>query len=78
MIPLANDSLHFLPSVFVFFFPLYLDNHSLSSEITKEEKSTLTTTASLKMTDIRCIGKYLRSLFPKFKKEALKSHQIRK
>nr|XP_038041477.1 telomere repeats-binding bouquet formation protein 1 [Anas platyrhynchos] len=32
------------------------DNHSLSSEITKEEKSTLTTTASLKMTDIRCIG----------------------
>lgn len=61
MIPLANDSLHFLPSV-VFFFSLYLDNHSLSSEITKEEKSTLTTTASLKMTDIRCIGKYLRSL----------------
>ncbi|NWZ18731.1 TERB1 protein, partial [Asarcornis scutulata] len=39
-----------------FFFPLYLDNHSLSSEITKAGKSTLTTTASLKMTDIRCIG----------------------
>ncbi|XP_040427133.1 telomere repeats-binding bouquet formation protein 1 isoform X4 [Cygnus olor] len=32
------------------------DHHSFSSEITKEEKSTLTTTASLKMTDLRCLG----------------------
>ncbi|NXK44202.1 TERB1 protein, partial [Chauna torquata] len=47
-------SLHFLPSVF-FFLP-NLDQHSFYSEIAKEEKSTLTTTASLKMTDLRCLG----------------------
>ncbi|NXI61329.1 TERB1 protein, partial [Anseranas semipalmata] len=49
----AKDSFHFLPSVF--FLP-NLDQHSFYSEITKKEKSTLTTTASLKMTDLRCLG----------------------
>lgn len=61
----------------VFFLPT-LGQHSFYSEVTKEEKSNLITTASLKMTDFTCLGKYLRSFFAKFRKEELKSQQFSK
>lgn len=60
MITMEKDRLHFLS---VFFLP-DLDQHSFYSEINKEEKSTSTTSASHKMADLRCLGKYyLRSVF---------------
>ncbi|NXL06575.1 TERB1 protein, partial [Mesembrinibis cayennensis] len=38
------------------FFPPNLDQHSFYSEMTKKEKSTSTTSASHKMSDLRCFG----------------------
>ncbi|NXI43092.1 TERB1 protein, partial [Galbula dea] len=43
-------------SVCGFFFLTDLGQHSLSSEITKERRSTSTTSASHKMADLRCLG----------------------
>lgn len=61
---------HFLPN---------LDQHAFYTEITKEEKSTSATSASRKMANLRCLGKYyLRSFFPESMKEGLMRQQCSK